>query len=216
MRLQIIQHHPAEGPGFFLDCLSANALDFDSHQAYQWTSANDLPKTSSAPLILLGGPYSVNRPPAFLKLEADWLANCLNAGAPVFAICMGGQLLAKQLGAKVRLMPTPESGWCELHLSNGQQLTALQWHEEVFDLPAGARVMAHNTQHSCQGFRLGPHIALQFHPEWTPEIVAALNQSFGTESPLRDLDLGNLSPFQAVKQWLEAVFSDWYLAQPAK
>jgi GMP synthase-like glutamine amidotransferase len=179
--IRIAQHHPAEGPGFVEAWAQARGLQIDIWHALQHAP----PALSADPIILLGGPYSVKHDLPFLHRERAWLQACLHAGAPVFGICMGAQLLAQCLGATVRRLQHAETGWCTLEV-NGTRLPLLQWHEEAFDAPSDARCIASNAVQPCQAFEQGRHIGVQFHAEWTPAIVAALNQQM-PDSPLRAL-----------------------------
>jgi GMP synthase-like glutamine amidotransferase len=207
----IAQHHPAESPGFINAWAQARGVP-----TYIWHALHEAPPVYSAdPIILLGGPYSVNDDLPFLRRERAWLQSCVLAGAPVFAICMGAQLLAQTLGASVRRLANPETGWCTVDVL-GQSVPLLQWHEEAFDAPTGAHGIASNGVQACQAFAHGQHIGVQFHAEWTPAIVAELNQQF-PDSPLRSL-LDDADPrFTAAATILFNLLDRWHAsAQAAK
>jgi GMP synthase-like glutamine amidotransferase len=93
--LNLIQHHPAEGPGAIADWAQSRGLTLNLYRA----DLGQLPPVGAAPVIMLGGPYESNAGPAWLEAERQWLAGSLAEGAAVFAICLGAQLLALALGA---------------------------------------------------------------------------------------------------------------------
>jgi GMP synthase-like glutamine amidotransferase len=206
--LNLIQHHPAEGPGAIALWAAARGLALKVFRA----DLGQLPPVGSAPVILLGGPYESSAGPQWLAEERQWLAESLALDAPVFAICLGAQLLALSLGAKVRRMPRPETGWTTLTFADGQSLQVLEWHEDTFDLPPHARCLASSAQCEQQMYRVSAtRVGLQFHPEWNAESVATLNAHFGEESPLpRNQD--DSAAYLQVFDWLQATLDDWWKA----
>ena len=137
-----------------------------------------------AGLIVMGGPMNVDdtvRFP-FLATEVTWLARAAATDLPTLGICLGAQLLAKALGAKVYKNRVQEIGWYDLELlpaagedvlSEGSRAseTAFQWHGDTFDLPPGAVQLARTATCERQAFRHGRAYGLQFHLEMTDEMV---------------------------------------------
>ncbi|HEY4636276.1 MAG TPA: glutamine amidotransferase [Alphaproteobacteria bacterium] len=135
-------------------------------------------------LVVLGGPigtYEENTYP-FLRDEFRLIEKRLAAKRPIIGICLGAQLMAWVLGARVYPGPRKEIGWgplkltaegarsCLKHLSP-DQTRVLHWHGDTFDLPQGAMPLASTDVCANQAFSLGKHaLALQFHAE-----VAAKN-----------------------------------------
>jgi GMP synthase (glutamine-hydrolysing) len=127
-------------------------------------------------LAVLGGPigaYEDHLYP-FLKDEIRLVESHLTAGKPMLGICLGAQLMARALGARVYPGPVKEIGFKPLTLtSEGAALLApladqpvLHWHGDTFDLPQGAVLLASTDACAQQAFRYGRHgLAFQFHPE---------------------------------------------------
>ncbi|WP_223530101.1 type 1 glutamine amidotransferase [Pseudomonas sp. GL-R-19] len=206
--LNLIQHHPAEGPGAIVIWAESRGLALKVFRA----DLGQLPPVSADPVILLGGPYESNAGPAWLEAERQWLAGTLELGGAVFAICLGAQLLALSLGGNVRRMDQTETGWTRVTFIDGQTLKALEWHEDAIDLPPAAQLLASSALCAQQMYRAGPtRLGLQFHPEWNAESVALLNAHFGDESPLPRGEQ-ETEAYAAVAAWLEATLDEWWAA----
>ena len=133
-------------------------------------------------LIVLGAPINVNDEEnyPFIKDEIEILETRLKSDLPTLGICLGAQLMARALGAKVYPGPQKEIGWKGLQLTNaGQQsplkhlskefTPVLHWHGDTFDIPEGAVHLASTDSVSNQAFSWKKKcLALQFHPEVTP------------------------------------------------
>lgn len=137
-----------------------------------------LPETLAghAGAVVFGGPMSANDGDDFVRRETDWLAVPLAEGAPLLGICLGAQMLARHLGARVDPRPDGlvEIGYYKLApTESGRALlnwpdTVYQWHREGFDLPRGCERLASSELFPNQAFRYGPAaFALQFHIELT-------------------------------------------------
>ncbi|MDB5983612.1 MAG: synthase [Pseudomonas sp.] len=208
LTLNLIQHHPAEGPGEIAHWAEERGVSLQVFRA----DLGQLPPVSDAPVLLLGGPYESSAGPSWLEAERQWLAASLALDAPVFAICLGAQLLALALNGSVARMPSVETGWTQVQFDNGQTLDVLEWHEDTFSLPPAATGHAFSAACAQQMFSVGPRrIGLQFHPEWNAESVAVLNQHFADESPLpRDTD--DAQAHASVGVWLRATLDAWWMA----
>ena len=136
-----------------------------------------LPHDLPAPLFVLGGPigaYQETHYP-FLKAELGFIEKRLAAGLPIFGICLGAQLMARALGARVYPAQTKELGWAPIALTDAGQRSVLKplgsgpvlhWHGDTFDLPHGATRLASTAICENQAFMLGTNaLALQFHIE---------------------------------------------------
>ena len=131
--------------------------------------------------ILLGGPIAVYDTPdyPFLQPEIDLLSERLSQNLPTLGICLGAQLIAHALGAKVYAGQQAEIGWSTLNIADTehnllsplQDIPVLHWHGDTFDLPEQAELLASSALYPNQAFSVGHNIlALQFHVE-----VAAAN-----------------------------------------
>ena len=113
----------------------------------------------------------------FLGRERELLREAVDEGVPVLGICLGGQLLARALGAEVRPAERPEVGWRlvealpeaaddKLLAHQREPAGVYQWHLDVFEVPDGAVRLARSEQSENQAFRYGERAwGLQFHPE---------------------------------------------------
>jgi GMP synthase-like glutamine amidotransferase len=134
----------------------------------------------------------------WIAQELRFLEDCLKVGTPVFGICLGSQLLARLLGARVYSSPTPEFGFKNIVLNpagakdpvfgalgrEGQSFLAIQWHDDAWDLPKGAELLAESAAWPNQAFRYGPSVlATQFHLEFTqPHMAWAVRRPGEVES----------------------------------
>ena len=130
--------------------------------------------------VILGGPIGVYESSdyPFLQQEIDLLKVRLDKNLPTLGICLGAQLIAHALGAKVYAGHQKEIGWSKLNITPVEKnpLTALDntevlhWHGDTFDLPQQAELLASSDIYPHQAFRIGDNIlALQFHAEVSSE-----------------------------------------------
>jgi len=178
----VIRHVPFEGLGRIGPALEGAGLAWRYVDLFAGATAPDLSTTPA--LILMGGPMSANDGDQYLKVEIRLIEAAAAAGKPVLGVCLGAQLIAKALGARVYRNPVKEIGWYPLRFTEagaGDPLlaglpdpcTVLQWHGETFDLPSGATHLACSDGCRNQAFRYGSHVyGLQFHLETTPDMIA--------------------------------------------
>ena len=132
--------------------------------------------------VIFGGPMSANDEDKldFIRTELDWIPVALESGKPFLGICLGAQMLAKVLGARVEPHPAElaEIGYYPVrpveagtHLFDREALF-YQWHQEGFDLPRGATLLATADTFANQAFQFGnTAYGIQFHPEVTGKIM---------------------------------------------
>jgi GMP synthase (glutamine-hydrolysing) len=175
--------------------------------------------------IIFGGPMSANDEHLdFIPREMDWIGTALKSGKPFLGICLGAQLLARHLGAKVATHP---EGWHEIgyypvvptEAGSGlfeRDFHAFEWHREGFDLPRDATLLATGRHFPHQAFRVGNNaFGLQFHPEVTPEIMDRwTNRSAekltlpGAQSQAEQLALRERHE-PGIERWLSRFLQHW-------
>lgn len=130
-------------------------------------------------LIVLGGPMNCDDTDRYphLQVESDAIAQAIDLGRPVLGICLGAQLIARALGARVVRNPEKEIGWYRLQATAagrgdplfgtlGERETVFQWHGDRFEIPDQAVHLARSPACPNQAFRYGENVyALQFHLE---------------------------------------------------
>jgi GMP synthase-like glutamine amidotransferase len=187
MSVLIIKNTASEGPGTIQDFLRDAPLTYFVRDLEAGESLPDLDDFSH--LVIMGGPmavYEMHRYP-FLINEALLIDKAIKANKHVLGVCLGAQMIAHVLGARVYHGKQKEIGWYEVSLTdNGikdpcmSQLAVdgknaaqvFQWHGDTFDLPRGAVRLASSSLYPNQAFRFSDNVyALQFHIEVTPSIV---------------------------------------------
>jgi len=183
MRVVAFRHISFEGLGLIQPALEERGIEVEFADLFRGGPA-PAGVAGASGLIFMGGPMSVNDDLPWLPIEMQFIRDAAERGQPVLGVCLGAQLIAKALGARVYRNPIKEIGWFDIRLTDaGRQdpllsalddpETVLQWHGETFDLPTGAQWLACSEVCRHQAFRVGSSIyGLQFHLEVTPEIVA--------------------------------------------
>jgi GMP synthase (glutamine-hydrolysing) len=130
--------------------------------------------------VIFGGPMSANDEEDYVRQEIDWISVPLSDDAPFLGICLGAQMLSRQLGGQVGLHPCGlvERGYYDIEpTEQGQTLfpwpqKVYQWHKEGFSLPAGAEQLATSCYFQNQAMRYGQNAyGIQFHPEVTLQMM---------------------------------------------
>lgn len=186
LRIHYLQHASFEGISCFRDWF---------HQKHHIISGTHLYRGDKLPslndfdwLVILGGPMSVHDTEQFpwLMAEKKLIKSAIENNKIVLGICLGGQLIADVLGAKVRKNTCKEIGWfpitrcdeVETSVLKGifpQQMNMFHWHGDTFDIPSGATPLASSEACANQGYVMGDRIVgLQCHPETTPQFIEYL------------------------------------------
>lgn len=181
MRLVAFRHMP-ENLGWLQTALDERGVAVEYADLYLGGPLPDL--TGAAGLIFLGGTMFANDDLPYLQTELDAIRRAAAASQPILGICLGAQLVAKALGARVYRNPVKEVGWCNVQWTDAARHdplfagldgpeTLLQWHLDTFDLPEGATHLAWSETCRNQAYRLGSNIyGMQFHLEATPAVIA--------------------------------------------
>jgi len=172
----VIEHSEGDGPGHFGEWLAARGRPMVLVQVHAGdTVPVDL--HGYAGLCVLGGPMSANDEHLdHIRAELALMRLALERGLPVIGHCLGGQLLARVLGASVGPSPALEIGWHQVNTTDtaaaqrwfgdARSPVVMQWHYEAFSLPKGAVRLAGNDACPHQAFEWGGlHLGMQFHPE---------------------------------------------------
>jgi GMP synthase-like glutamine amidotransferase len=179
MRAHYLQHVAFEGLGSIKDWLMANHYTVTCTKLFE---SVDFPVVNDIDLlIIMGGPMSVNdeKELPWLIKEKQFVRAVIDAGKPVLGICLGSQMIADVMGARVYPNAKKEIGWFPIYSvsKNNQHLfqfpettRVFHWHGETFDLPNTASLLASSKGCINQAFQMGDNvIGLQFHLETTPE-----------------------------------------------
>ncbi len=170
----ILQHMSTDGPGHLHTWLRQRGL---AHQVVDSQAGQAFPTSMAAygALAVLGGAMSANDDLPSLRQAEQLILQAMADGKPVIGHCLGGQLMARALGAAVGASPAPEIGWQTLQVQDTPEArrwfgpepvhTVMHWHYESFGLPPGAHWLARSTACPHQAFAIGPHLAMQFHIE---------------------------------------------------
>ena len=182
MKVLAFRHVPFEHLGLIELALESRGISFEYADLYADGSRVPNPEDYTG-LVFMGGPMSANDALPWLACEMRWIAQAVRRGQPVLGVCLGAQLIARALGARVYRNPVKEIGWFHIEFTPeaaGDHLFAaaaprelvFHWHGETFDLPAGAVHLAFSDACRNQAFRVGQNTyGLQFHLEVTPAMI---------------------------------------------
>lgn len=184
MKVHVLQHVPFEGLGSIASWLKNRKAEVTFTRFYE-DPALPPPLSDLDLIIAMGGPMSVNDEAIlpWLRPEKQFIRDAVEQGVPVLGVCLGAQLIASALGARVYRNPQKEIGWFQIEaipcpkdaFQFLPRCTVFHWHGETFDLPAEAVRLARSAACENQAFQVGRHvIGLQFHLETTPESSHAI------------------------------------------
>lgn len=186
MNIHFLQHVPFEGLASIRGWINRGGHKVSCTRLY---AGDSLPRPDSVDLlIVMGGPMGVHDSDEYpwLWAEKDFLRAVINAGKRVLGICLGAQLIADVLGARVYPNGQKEIGWfpvmrCATAVESPlgrllpENFAAFHWHGDTFDLPPGAAHLAQSAVCRHQAYAIDDRIlGLQFHLETTPESAQEL------------------------------------------
>ena len=226
--IAVFRFSPTEGPAHFGEWLDAAALPWRLVAVDRGDAIPD-DAGAFAGIGMMGGPMSVYDALAWVDPLSRLLRDAVARDVPVIGHCLGGQLLAQALGARVQRTRVPEIGWIDVQSTDASArdawfggraaFTPFQWHYDVFDLPAGATRVLANAFNPNQAYVIGErHIGFQCHIEMTGDLVQTWCRTGAEEvaapgTParqsrdeiLRDLD-GRVAALQIVA---DGVYARW-------
>ncbi|PYV10484.1 MAG: amidotransferase [Acidobacteria bacterium] len=186
MRVHFLQHVPFEGLGSIEPWIRANKYRLSATRFYD---RHPLPNLDEIDwLIAMGGPMGVydDRIHPWLSEEKRFIEEAIKKEKTILGVCLGAQLLADVLGARIFRNRYKEIGWFPVEKSREScrslifsdlpdKFEAFHWHGDTFSLPKGAIRVASSAASLNQGFVYeGRVIALQFHLETTKESAELL------------------------------------------
>ncbi|OZA30167.1 MAG: glutamine amidotransferase [Hydrogenophilales bacterium 17-61-9] len=180
----VFRHSPTEGPGYFTTFLARHGIPW---QLVRIDAGDAIPQTLNgiSGVCLMGGPMSVNDDLPWIPPVLALIRLAVTANIPVIGHCLGGQLMARALGATVGPAPIKEIGWGDVSITDAdaarpwlgdatQPMPAFHWHGETFSLPPGAVRILESAWCANQAYVLNDrHIGMQCHVEMTPELIAS-------------------------------------------
>ncbi|RPD42472.1 type 1 glutamine amidotransferase [Chitinophaga barathri] len=185
MRIHYLQHVPFEGLAAIADWAKQHSHTLT---ATRWYETPTLPQQQDFDmLIIMGGPMGIYDEADYpwLRDEKTFIRQSIDAGKPVLGVCLGSQLLADVLGAKVYPNKHKEIGWFPVQFDgelSGEDLVACHWHGDTFNLPEGAVHLAQSAACKNQAYRYGDRVyGLQFHLEMTPAALEGMIAACGKE-----------------------------------
>jgi GMP synthase-like glutamine amidotransferase len=190
MKVHVLQHLPFEDLGNIAPNLEARGAQVSYTHFFE---NPQLPSLDGFDLIIImGGSMSANDDEElpWLRLEKQFIREAIKRDIGVLGICLGAQLIANALGARVYRNHHKEIGWFPVRkvpvqdgaFSLPQECIAFHWHGETFDLPQGAVRLAESDACKNQAYQINRNvIGLQFHLETTPYNASALVENFRNE-----------------------------------
>jgi GMP synthase (glutamine-hydrolysing) len=196
----IFQHEPDDGPGYLGEALIRRGARLTTVRLDKGESMPNIAPYDM--LLVMGGEMNVYQEDQYPWLvgETQAIRQAVETDKAVLGVCLGGQLLAKALDAQVHLGAATEIGLTPIALTEAgkadplfeglSQLEVVEWHDDTFDIPAGAVALASSEGCAHQAFRFGQcAYGLQFHPEVSPLMLTEWIKGAG-DTPI------DRSPFQ--------------------
>jgi GMP synthase-like glutamine amidotransferase len=224
----IFRFSPTETPGRFGQWLTARGIAWELVALDEGAQVPGSPAAFSG-IGMMGGPMSVNDKLPWTAPLCSLLRDAITDGTPVIGHCLGGQLMAKALGARVYRMPEAEIGWLHVDVCDRgarrewfgglPRFAAFQWHQDAFDLPPMATRILTNDVAVNQAFVIDDrHVGFQCHIEMTRELVESWCAAGADELPARssahrqsaaDLQIDLDARLAALGEVADGVYARW-------
>ena len=179
----VFRHTLTEGPGYFATFLQNKNIPLELIKIDEGAPIPVDP-SAYAGLVFMGGPMSVNDDLPWIPPVLNVIRAAVQQDIPVLGHCLGGQLIAKALGAPVTKNPIKEIGWGEVSVVDSPVARAwfdavpptflsFHWHGETFSIPPGATRILESPYCTNQAYALGKHLGMQCHVEMTHDMIAS-------------------------------------------
>ncbi len=225
-RALVVRHTPSEGIAGFRAPIEAAGYTIDLLDITDPENA-EVDFTAADLLVVMGGPMGV-----YQRAEHPWidhevarLGQRIALGRSTLGVCLGAQMVAAAMGARVYPGTGAEIGFAPVALSAAGAASPLEhlagvpllhWHGDTFDLPGGVELLASTDRYAHQAFRRGPNLlALQFHPEmgedprittWIEEAGAGLDSPEQVAEEYRTLGPAAVAAGRRmIAEWLDAI-----------
>ncbi len=219
MRLLAVENWKGEHLGYFEELAEEHGVEVEYRRLWKGDSLDGALEESEL-LVFLGGPMSVNDEGEYpyLAEEKRVIRQAVAENKPVLGICLGAQLIASALGARVYPGEVKELGWYRLLLTEAgaqdsvfsalpKEHEVFQWHGETFELPRGAVLLAGSELYPNQAFRVGRSYALQYHLEVT---LGMIEDWVRSEPEVRERVLEDAeSRVERLNRLAEVFFTRW-------
>jgi GMP synthase-like glutamine amidotransferase len=226
--IAIFRFSRTEGPAYFAEWLDARKLAWQLVALDAGASVPVDPR-AFAGIGMMGGPMSVNDALPWIEPVCRLLRDAVDARVPVIGHCLGGQLLARALGAPVTRAAQSEIGWIDVDVvaphaapewfGGRERFTAFQWHYDAFGVPAGATRVLGNAFNPNQAYVIDDrHIGMQCHVEMTADLVDVWCRAARDELPQRssaalqdeaDIRAGAATRMGELNAVASAIYSRW-------
>jgi GMP synthase (glutamine-hydrolysing) len=224
----VVLHQESSTPGRVGNALRALGHSLDIRRP---RFGDPLPETldDHAGAVIFGGPMSANDPDDFVRREIDWITVPLREQRPFLGICLGAQMLARQLGARVAPHPQGRAqiGYYPIRPTAAGHAACpgwpdhvYHWHCEGFELPRGADLLAEGSDFPVEAFQSGHAFGFQFHPD----VTYAMMHCWTTRGHERCALPGARAPHQhfadravhdvTERAWLKRFLEDWLARVP--
>lgn len=225
----VILHQEQSNPGHIGQTLKLHGHALDIRRP---RFCDSLPLTLAGHdgLVIFGGPMSANDPDDYIKRETNFIGVALKEEKPFLGVCLGAQMMARLLGARVFLDPREqvEIGYHDIEplpvasdvLGGGAPQwprSVYQWHKEGFELPSGATLLARNdSPFPNQAYSVGKAaVGIQFHPEITYAMISrwsGYNPQRLTQQGAQSRDsqmAAHIANGPLVRRWLDGFLRRW-------